>query len=167
MRSECFPGSDLKLTGFYARRFLALDDARKRGFDDGILVDHEGHITEATTANVFAVRASTLVTPSLTGACIPGITRDTILRLARAAGLAVTEISMSMESLRDYDEVFLTSTGGGIRPVARFEATHYAAPGPVTHTVMEMYRRVVSGQRLDAPDESGAWLDLGRDLVPA
>jgi branched-chain amino acid aminotransferase len=165
MRSECFPGSDLKLTGFYARRFLALEDARKRGFDDGVLVDHEGHVAEATTANVFAVRGHTLVTPSLTGACIPGITRDTIMRLARAMGLAVTETAMSMESLYEHSEVFLTSTGGGIRPVARFEATHYAAPGPVTQTLMERYGRVVRGQLEEPAEEHRAWLDFGADLV--
>jgi branched-chain amino acid aminotransferase len=172
MRSECYPGSDLKLTGLYARRYLALEEARARGFDDAILVDHEGHVAEATTANVFAVRSSTIVTPSLVGACVPGITRDTIIHLARAAALPVVETAMSVESLRDHDEVFLTSTGSGIRPVARFETTHYAAPGPITRMLADAYGRVVRGQELVDGELAGrmpqlrSWLDLGPAPLP-
>ncbi|WP_018721896.1 branched-chain-amino-acid transaminase [Salinispora fenicalii] len=135
-----------KITGGYVTGALASDEARAAGQDDAILLDHSGNVAEATTANLFIVRNGQLVTPPTTGDLLPGITRDTLLTLAREAGLPITEQPVSPADLFSADEVFLCSTGKGIVPVLAVAGRDIGtgAIGPVTAEINALYAAVTT-----------------------
>ncbi|MBN2194321.1 MAG: aminotransferase class IV [Polyangiaceae bacterium] len=101
----------------YLNNALAKLDARRRGADDALLLNAHGTIAEAAVANVFAVRDDELCTPPLTDGALDGITRRTVLELARGFGIPTREASLGHYELVSADEVFLTGTGAGLVPV--------------------------------------------------
>jgi len=96
-----------------------------------LLVDGD-EVLEAAWANVFAVRDGAVFTPPLDGRILPGVTRATIVELARARGFEVFERTLSLAELREADEVFLTNSIRGIELVSAVDDTRLAAPGPLT-----------------------------------
>lgn len=123
-------------TGNYMNNALALHEAHLAGADDAILLNANGDVTEATTANVYAVRDGVLITPALDAGLLEGTTRRRILRLAREAGRAVEERAIRAEELRAADEVFVSSSIRGLVPVVSIdgEAIGGGRPGPVART---------------------------------
>jgi branched-chain amino acid aminotransferase len=109
-------------------------EARRAGADDALFLTIDGHLSEATSANIFLVRGSELATPSLDCAILPGTTRTWILHWAVRAGLAVTEGRLSTADLEAADEAFLCSSVAGILPVTRFADRPIGSgrPGPWT-----------------------------------
>jgi branched-chain amino acid aminotransferase len=109
-------------------------EARRAGADDALFLTVDGHLSEATSANVFLVRGSELATPSLDCAILPGTTRTWILHWAVAAGLTVVEGRLARTDLERADEAFLCSSVAGILPVTRFAGTPIGSgwPGPWT-----------------------------------
>ncbi|HJP88053.1 MAG TPA: aminotransferase class IV [Candidatus Limnocylindrales bacterium] len=107
-------------------------EARRTGADDALFLTIDGHLSEATSANIFLVRGSELATPSLDCAILAGTTRTWILRWAVTAGLTVTEGLLTAADLAQADEAFLCSSVAGILPVTRFEgaAVGTGRPGP-------------------------------------
>lgn len=118
---------------------LGLFDAYDRGADTVVLVDADGSVAEGPGFNVFAVRNGSLMTPA-TGV-LKGVTRLTVIELARAAGHEVYEGPLSVEELRRADEVLLTSTAGGVLPVTRVDGEPIgdSTPGPVTRALLDAY----------------------------
>lgn len=98
---------------------LALEEAHERGYDDALLVDRHGHVTEATTGNVFHFDQGVLHTPAL--GMLEGITRKHLIRIARELGLQVEEGCYGVAALQRADEVFLTGTTKLILPVTRID----------------------------------------------
>jgi branched-chain amino acid aminotransferase len=145
----------LKLTGMYVLRFVARREALRRGCDDGLFLDRDGNVAEAVTANVFAVRSGSLATPPLCGPLVPGITRSTVLALADVLGIAAHQRPIEHAELLAADEIFLTSTVGGVQAVASIDGTALRAPGPVTTRLAESYRAVVRG----GDERFASWLD--------
>ena len=109
-------------------------EARRAGADDALFLTIDGHLSEATSANVFLVRGAELATPSLDCAILPGTTRTWILRWAVAAGLAVIEARLTPADLANADEAFLCSSVAGILPVTTFGGAPIGSgrPGPWT-----------------------------------
>jgi branched-chain amino acid aminotransferase len=107
-------------------------EARTAGADDALFLTVEGHLSEATSANVFLVRGGRLATPSLDCAILPGTTRDWLLRWALAAGLETTEDQLLPADLAAADECFLSSSVAGVLPVTRFDGRPIGngSPGP-------------------------------------
>lgn len=107
-------------------------EARARGADDALFLTIDGHLSEATSANVFLVAGGRLATPALDCAILPGTTRSWILRWARDAGLHVAEASLTPSDLVAADEAFLSSSVAGILPVTRYDghAIGTGEPGP-------------------------------------
>jgi branched-chain amino acid aminotransferase len=107
-------------------------EARRVGADDALFLTIDGHLSEATSANIFLVRGSELATPSLECAILAGTTRTWILRWAEDAGLAATEARLTPADLAQADEAFLCSSVAGILPVTRFDDAAIGAgrPGP-------------------------------------
>jgi branched-chain amino acid aminotransferase len=95
-------------------------EARRAGADDALFLTIDGHLSEATSANIFLVRAGELATPGLDAAILPGTTRSWILGWAREAGLAVHEGPLQPSDLAAADEAFVCSSVAGILPVTRF-----------------------------------------------
>lgn len=105
----------------YAENLVALDEARRRGFDETIFLNSRGELCEAATANVFLVKNGTVKTPRLDAGCLPGVAREVVLRLAGALGVETVEEELGQGDLQDADEIFLTSVTRGAVPVSRLE----------------------------------------------
>jgi branched-chain amino acid aminotransferase len=109
-------------------------EARNAGADDALFLTTDGHLSEATSANLFVVRGTELATPALACAILPGTTRSWILAWATEAGLTPDEGWLTTRDLAEADEAFLCSSVAGILPVTRFEGSPIGAgrPGPWT-----------------------------------
>jgi branched-subunit amino acid aminotransferase/4-amino-4-deoxychorismate lyase len=109
-------------------------EARRAGADDALFLTTDGHLSEATSANLFLVRDGELATPALACAILPGTTRSWILAWAHRAGLRPVEGWLTTRELAEADEAFLCSSVAGILPVTSFEgrAIGTGRPGPVT-----------------------------------
>jgi branched-chain amino acid aminotransferase len=109
-------------------------EARRAGADDAIFLTIDGHLSEATSANLFVVRDAELATPALACAILPGTTRSWILSWATSVGLATQEGWLTTRDLAEADEAFLSSSVAGILPVTRFEGSPIGSgePGPWT-----------------------------------
>jgi branched-chain amino acid aminotransferase len=135
---EVFP-PDAKVGASYLGPMLAKRQALGRGFDEVILLDRDGHLAEAPTANVFVVREGELLTPPL-GRILPGITRESILALARAEGLSATEAALSRADLEGADEAFVTATSFPVLGIGSIDTLAYrlGAPGPMTARLRDL-----------------------------
>jgi branched-chain amino acid aminotransferase len=139
-------------SGNYLGSVLAIAEARRRwpGVNEAILCAGNGSVAEGATSNVFVVRSGTLETPAIDVGILDGVTRGKVLELARGAGIEVREVSfLAPQSLRDADEVFLTSAVRGILPVTTVDgaAVGDGRPGPVTRHLWTLYQRLASEVR--------------------
>jgi branched-chain amino acid aminotransferase len=129
----------------YLASLLALSEARGVSCHDALLLNRAGHVAEAATSNVFVVRSGALLTPPLADGPLPGVTREAILECAAAAGVPAEGRSLTLEAMQQADEVFLTNSVIGARPVTalidRWEATQ--VPGPVTGLLARCYAQLV------------------------
>ena len=111
----------------YLNNVLAKRDARLKGYDDAVLLNQAGHVTEATGANIFAVLNGTLVTPPTADGALPGITRDSVLAMRAAAGTPVTCRSLTRYDLLAAEEVFLSGSGAGMVSICQIQSCYLKA----------------------------------------
>ncbi len=129
----------------YLNNALAKQEAKLRGADEALVLNASGTIAEASVANVFVVRDGALLTPPTTDGSLDGITRDSVLRIARDLGIDAREQSLSRIDLLRADEVFLTGSGARIVPVSGLDGQPVGwddtAPGsrPITCSIIEAY----------------------------
>ena len=145
-----------KVAGNYVNSFLAKTESVRLGFDDAVLLDPQGYVAECTGENLFLVRRGRLVTPPLSAA-LEGITRDSVITLARDAGLEVGEQLFPRDWLYDADEVLLCGTAAevvGAREID-FRPIGDGGTGPITRQLQESYRAAVTGTHA----RSEGWLD--------
>ncbi|HXV76733.1 MAG TPA: aminotransferase class IV [Candidatus Polarisedimenticolaceae bacterium] len=138
----------IKTTSYAANR-LALDHARRRGADEGLWLNGRGHLCEACFANLFLVERGRLFTPGRREGLLPGVVRATVIRVARAGGIAVHETRVRTKRLARCDEAFLTSSLGGVRPLVMVDgrAIGGGVPGPLTRRLAELVGRTRRGHR--------------------
>ena len=119
--------------------------SRAAGAADALYLDTEGHLSEATSSNVFVSRAGALATPPLSCGALPGITRATVVELARELGLSVDERPIQRDELFAADELFLTSSLRAIAPAISVDGRPIgrARPGPLTRRVIDEYAALV------------------------
>lgn len=134
----------------------ALAQAEMDGYTDLIIQDERGRILEATTSNVFIVRQGVLATPRATDQILEGITRDTLVVIARNLGIRCVERPVDRTELYDCREAFLCSTGLEILPIASVDRLTVGdgAAGPITDALRRQYRSIVRG----AAPLHGDWL---------
>lgn len=150
----------VKAAAAYLGPMLARKRASRAGADEVVLVDRDGHIAEAPTANVFAVKDGALWTPPLRYV-LAGITRDSVLVLAAQAGIVVREEPLPVEAFTTADEAFVASTSHPIAPIrAVNDRTLSSAPGAVTARLMDALARIQSGA---GPAAQAAWMVPARD----
>ena len=144
-RNEHSMSAGLK-TLAYLDSVLALLEARRDGADEALFLDTEGHCSEASASNFFAVIDGHLATPPLGCAALPGITRAAVIELAAGLALAVDERPMEPARLKFATEAFLTSSLRGIAPLVRLDGLPVGTgkPGAVTHNVMAAYDALVT-----------------------
>jgi branched-chain amino acid aminotransferase len=149
----------------YMNSQLIKMEAIKAGYVEGIALDCNGYLSEGSGENLFLVHKGTLYTPPMVSAVLPGITRDTVLTLARRAGVKVVEQVMPREMLYIADEVFLTGTAAEITPVRTIDkiVIGRGARGPVTEALQRAFFDVVECR---VPDEHG-WLTYVREVGAA
>jgi branched-chain amino acid aminotransferase len=112
----------------------------ERGADTCAVVDRDGNIAEGPGFNIFAVKGGIVTTPP-EDVCLDGMTRDTVFKLARETNLEIRKAVVSPDALRNADEVFITTTGGGVIGIASVDgrAIGSGGPGPVTRRLDELY----------------------------
>lgn len=130
----------LKLCGAYVNSILAKREVKARGFDEAMFADDDGFAVECTGANLFIVRDGRVTAVDHRDA-LPGITRDTLIRLIGAESRPV-----SMEELRDADEVFACGTAAEVTPIAEIDGRLYDTDSPVAREIAAVYARTVRGE---------------------
>lgn len=138
----------VKLSGLYTTGILAKTEAVMAGYDEAIVLNHDGTVSEGTGENLFLVRDGVLHTPSETDNCLLGITRESVITLAREEfGLKVVERRMHRSELYLADEVFLTGTAAHLTAVGELDNRKIGSGemGPITQKLQEMYFGIVAG----------------------
>lgn len=126
----------------YVENLLALDAARGRGADEALILTEQGHLCEGATSNIFIVCGKRILTPSDATNLLSGVTRGTVLRLCRRAGIEVAEGLFTPEDAFAADEVFITNSIMEIMPVAAIDNHAIRlCPGPTTLRLLERYRK--------------------------
>jgi branched-chain amino acid aminotransferase len=147
----------------YMNSQLIKMEAITLGYIEGIALDPEGYLSEGSGENLFLVKNGTLLTPPLVSSVLPGITRDTVLQLARRLRIPVQEARLPREMLYIADEVFLTGTAAEITPVRSVDKITIGkgVRGPVTEALQKAFFDVLECR---VPDEFG-WLTPVRDVT--
>jgi branched-chain amino acid aminotransferase len=146
--------SKAKMMGQYTNSVLAKREAKLGGYDEAILLDPQGYVSEGTGENIFIVKRGKLITPDLSSSILEGITRDTIITLAREMGLTVQETRITRDQLWLADEVFLTGTAAEVTPVREIDdrAIGEGVPGPVTKKLQARFFEIVRGSDNSHPE---------------
>ncbi|NLD55642.1 MAG: branched-chain amino acid transaminase [Burkholderiaceae bacterium] len=144
-----------KASGYYINSILANSEATNDGYDEALLLDTEGYVSEGSGENVFIVRQGRLYTPDL-ASCLDGITRDAVITLARDLGLSVTEKRITRDEVYCADEAFFTGTAAEITPIRELDNRPIGAGarGPVTEKLQSLFFDVVAGKA----EKYGHWL---------
>ncbi len=144
-----------KVNGGYVNSSLIKNEALLNGYDDAIALDAHGHVTEATVANVFIVRNGVLITPGVSADLLEGITRASVITIARAAGIAVEERAVDRTEFYVADEVFLCGSSAKLVPILSVDKrpvgtgvagdASAAVPGPITKMLLEKFEAAQIG----------------------
>jgi branched-chain amino acid aminotransferase len=137
-----------KITGSYVNACLAVEDAHAAGYNEELLLTADGHVAEASSANLFLVHDGVLATPPLTDDVLPGITRQAVITLALDAGYLVAERKIDRTELYLADELFLTGTGAQIATVASIDGRPIGdgATFPISTDLAQRYFAAVRGR---------------------
>lgn len=138
-----------KITGIYANSALAKTEANLNGFDEAIMLDERGHVSEGSGENIFVVMDGKLVTPPPSDNILVGITRDTVITLAREElGVETVERAIDRSELYVAEEVFMTGTAAHITPVVEIDHRPVGdgRRGPITARLQELYFQVIRGK---------------------
>lgn len=140
-----------KVCGHYVNSILAKREALLDGYDEALLLDTNGYVSEASGENVFVVLDGTIYTPSFGGSILGGITRDTLITLAGELGYEVKETPLTRDVLYMADEVFMCGTAAEVTPVREVDRRQIGPghPGPVTKALQDKYFDVVKGSDSD------------------
>jgi len=143
-----FP-SQAKICGGYVNSVLAVEEARAAGYDEAILLDHRGFVSEGPGENIFIVEDDRLLTPPLHASILPGITRETVMAFAPELGHEVEETDVNRSRLYNADEAFFTGTAAEVTPIWEVDDRKIGTgeTGPVTKKVRDEYYAIVRGRR--------------------
>ena len=135
-----------KITGHYVNSMLAGREATDRGFTEALQLDYQGNIAEGPGENFFIVKDNVISTPAL-GSILPGITRASVIELARDLGYKVEERAISPAEAAKADECFFTGTAAEITPIASIDdAKIKSAPGPVTKRIRDEFMKITRAE---------------------
>lgn len=134
-----------KIGGQYINSQLMVMEAQDHGYAEGIALDHDGFVSEASGANLFAVYEGALYTPPLSASILLGITRSAIIRIAKEIGLEVHESAIPRDFLYTADELFLTGTAAEITPIRSIDRcpVGQGQPGPITRQIQQVFFDIV------------------------
>ena len=149
--------SGYKIIGTYINSTMALHEAIEKGADEALLLDKNGFISEGSGENIFLVNEKTISTPK-TDHCLNGITRQSVIQIAKDFGFDVIERDISYDELIASDEVFFSGTAVEITPISKIDETIIGSGsiGPVTEKLQTAYADIVSGRK----DQYRNWLSI-------
>jgi branched-chain amino acid aminotransferase len=147
-----------KGTGIYINSSLAKVEAVKSGYDEAILLNTQGYVAECTGENLFIVKDGVLITPPLSSGALAGITRDSIMTIARDLGVPVKEEQLLRHDLYLADEAFLTGTAAEVVPIRSVDDREIGNRGEITRKLQETYFAAVRGEVEQYKD----WLEYVR-----
>jgi len=145
-----------KLNGQYINSVMAKQEAKKSGFDEALMLDVNGYVSEGSGENIFIIKDGTITTPPLSGSILAGITRATVIALAAEEGIPLAETPITRDQLYLADEVFLTGTAAEVTPVREVDHRKIGngARGPITERLQQRYFDIVKG----SDDSHPEWL---------
>ena len=137
-----------KANGNYINSMLALNEVLRDGYDEAVMLDTNGHVSEGSAENIFLVRSGELHTPDL-NACLDGITRRTVIQLALDQGIRVYERRITRDELYVCDEAFFTGTAAEVTPIREVDNRTVGSGerGPLTEKIQKLYAQQVRGDR--------------------
>jgi branched-chain amino acid aminotransferase len=143
-----------KMTGQYTNSVLAKREAKLGGYDEAILLDSNGYVSEGSGENIFVVRKGVIHTPDLSCSILEGITRDTVITLARELGMTVAEDRITRDQLWLADEVFFTGTAAEVTPVREIDnrTVGDGTVGVLTKRIQQRFFEVVRGSDTSHPE---------------
>ena len=133
-----------KCAGLYVLGTMAKFEAKRDGYTDALMLDHEGNVAESTGANLFAVKDGKLHTP-IADRFLNGITRQTVMDIAKNLGIEIEERRINPEELDSFEEIFLTGTAAEVTAVGKIDDKTYGV-GPITRQIRESYEDLVQGR---------------------
>lgn len=145
-----------KASGQYLNSILAKTESANAGYDEAILLDEAGHVCEGSGENIFLVREGEIVTPPHTASILDGISRKSVIQIARDLGYSVTEREISRSELYLAEEIFLCGTAAELVPVREIDDHEIGAPGEITRVVQAKFEDALHGRA----QEYLEWLDL-------
>jgi len=152
-----------KAGGQYLNSILAKVETHKAGYDEALLLNEAGYVADGSGENLFIVRDGTIITPPVQASILEGITRASIIELAREEGLEVIEREVARTELYVADEVFVTGTAAEVCPIREVDEHVVGEPGPVTRRLQELFFACVQGRH----PRSAQWLDYVPAEAPA
>ena len=149
--SDMSTPTQAKMGGNYLNSIIATQEAKRNGFDEAILLDHNGNVSEAPGENIFIVREGQLITPPLSSSALNGITRDAVIKIARDLDIDVTETEIARSELTISDEIFLTGTAAEITPIIAMDGKKIGngKPGAITKKMINEYTDIVMNKNQD------------------
>ena len=147
-----------KGSGQYLNSILAKQEAVRAGFDEALMLNDQGSLSEASGMNLFIVRKGVACTPPVSSGILEGLTRDSVIELLRGDGVEVQEVELARGSLYTADEIFLTGTAAEVTPIREVDGRPVGSgePGPVTRQAQGLFADAVAGKL----SEYRHWLDF-------
>lgn len=139
--------SEAKACGYYINSILATIDAKKEGFDEALMLDYKGYVAEGAGENIFVIKNNKLYTPKL-GSILPGITRDTVIKIAKDLKIKVIEKNITVNEVLNSDEAFFTGTAVEIMPIYQInnKLINNGKLGKITNIIKYTYHQIVKGE---------------------
>ena len=136
-----------KASGYYINAILANQEVTADGYDEALLLDTEGYVSEGAGENIFIVKSGKIYTPDL-ASCLDGITRDSVVTIARDLGIEVIEKRITRDEVYCADEAFFTGTAAEVTPIRELDGREIGAGsrGPVTEKIQSMFFDIVGGK---------------------
>ncbi|MBP7929905.1 MAG: branched-chain amino acid transaminase [Acidimicrobiia bacterium] len=145
----------VKCSGFYVNSSLAKVEALKAGYDEAVMLNGAGFVSECTGENIYIVKDGVVITPPLSAGALDGITRRTVLRIANDLGYETREANLVRTDLYLAEEAFVSGTAAEVVPVRSVDDRPIPARGPITQRIQETYFSAVRGEL----DQYKEWLD--------
>jgi branched-chain amino acid aminotransferase len=144
-----------KVTGGYVNSAMAKVEAVRAGYDEAIMLNPHGFVSEATGENIFVVLGGELFTPPAVAGSLPGITRASVMTIAADLGMPVTERQLMRADLYVAEEIFCTGTAAEVTPVREVDQRVIGEPGPITTAIQQKYFQIIKGE----DEKYFDWLD--------
>ena len=150
--------ANAKATGQYINSGLAKIESVKGGYDDAIMLGPDGHVAEGTGENLFIIRDGTVITPPESSGALMGITRDSVITIARDLGYEIVERKLMRSDIYTADEAFLTGTAAEVTPIREVDDRPIGSGtrGPISKEIQQTYFATVKGQI----EKYASWLEL-------